>query len=259
MTWRRQNGNNRRVCSVGGCDKYAQRRGLCRAHGAPRTTCRRDGCVRHAILGGVCRTHGAAGKPCSVEGCDNVAQRQSMCKRHFRLVDALTTAVSNGSKGAALVLSQAVPAKVASREPIETSLGQLLLASARADPDSRDFHVDSDDQLCHQPHRPREESRRNSAAVVSRAQLGVSRDPHSAKDDSVGAAAGASGAPTDALESVNQLAPFRLLDARQMQELLLQHSDARAGGSKTSALSAAELLTTLGKAVFFPADVPFTP
>lgn len=78
-------------CSVEGCGRVAQRRdeGLCVGHGGtrpPRRECSRPGCARHVVSDGVCLAHGATRRQvrptCSVEGCASQARHGGVCMRH---------------------------------------------------------------------------------------------------------------------------------------------------------------------------------
>lgn len=74
-----------KICSVGGCEKYVQSRGLCWAHGAraARKLCSREGCTNYSIKGSVCVRHGArTGKSCSQGGCTNRSVKAGVCWRH---------------------------------------------------------------------------------------------------------------------------------------------------------------------------------
>ena len=48
-----------KICSIEGCTKYAQRRGVCIMHGAKVKLCSHEGCNNQAKKGGVCIMHGA--------------------------------------------------------------------------------------------------------------------------------------------------------------------------------------------------------
>jgi len=76
---------SRRVCSHEGCDKYAQRRGVCIRHGGKppsRRRCSHEGCTNVAQNGGICVRHGAKRKGCSQEGCMNNAVKGGVCFSH---------------------------------------------------------------------------------------------------------------------------------------------------------------------------------
>ena len=72
-------------CSEEGCDKQAQKGGLCIAHGGvggSKKPCSVEGCTTLANRWGLCVKHGGFYR-CSEEGCDKVAQKGGLCKVHF--------------------------------------------------------------------------------------------------------------------------------------------------------------------------------
>ena len=69
-------------CSEEGCDKYAQKGGLCIAHGGvggKRKPCSEEGCTTLAQRWGPCVKHGGSR---SEEGCDKQAQKGGLCGTH---------------------------------------------------------------------------------------------------------------------------------------------------------------------------------
>ena len=74
----------RKICSIEGCTKIAQRGGVCWGHGAKDTAkrCSHVGCTNHIVKGGVCMKHGAKAKICRHEGCTNNSIKGGVCIRH---------------------------------------------------------------------------------------------------------------------------------------------------------------------------------
>ncbi|KAF0692884.1 Aste57867_16086 [Aphanomyces stellatus] len=69
-------------CSVLGCPKNSQVRGLCAAHGGVRY-CKVDGCNLRAAARGVCKEHG--GVRCLVDGCSKLGDTgRGLCHDHDR-------------------------------------------------------------------------------------------------------------------------------------------------------------------------------
>ncbi|GLE02930.1 hypothetical protein PINS_up011794 [Pythium insidiosum] len=75
----RRNGNRAR-CQHDGCDKFAQTRGLCKAHGGG-SRCRDPSCHKLAQSRGLCIAHGG-GRRCQHEGCAKLAQSKGFCISH---------------------------------------------------------------------------------------------------------------------------------------------------------------------------------
>ncbi|ETI35438.1 hypothetical protein L915_17728 [Phytophthora nicotianae] len=71
-------------CRDPSCQKLAQSRGLCIAHGGGRR-CAFDGCSKLAQSKGFCISHGG-GRRCHVADCDKFAQVRGHCKSHSKLV-----------------------------------------------------------------------------------------------------------------------------------------------------------------------------
>ncbi|KAG6966273.1 hypothetical protein JG688_00006846 [Phytophthora aleatoria] len=71
-------------CRDTNCQKLAQSRGLCIAHGGGRR-CAFDGCSKLAQSKGFCISHGG-GRRCHVADCDKFAQVRGHCKSHSKLV-----------------------------------------------------------------------------------------------------------------------------------------------------------------------------
>lgn len=65
-----------KVCEIEGCERFADRVGLCGAHYRRKL----DGRSMDEPI----RTQTFGGKPCSVEDCPNEANRRGMCATHFR-------------------------------------------------------------------------------------------------------------------------------------------------------------------------------
>ncbi|KAL4150457.1 hypothetical protein PRNP1_009859 [Phytophthora ramorum] len=71
---------NRARCQFAGCDKFAQTRGLCKAHGGG-SRCRDPNCNKLAQSRGLCIAHGG-GRRCQFEGCKKLAQSKGYCISH---------------------------------------------------------------------------------------------------------------------------------------------------------------------------------
>ncbi|OWZ09392.1 hypothetical protein PHMEG_00017913 [Phytophthora megakarya] len=71
-------------CRDPSCQKLAQSRGLCIAHGGGRR-CAFDGCSKLAQSKGFCISHGG-GRRCHVADCDKFAQVRGHCKSHSKLI-----------------------------------------------------------------------------------------------------------------------------------------------------------------------------
>jgi hypothetical protein len=73
-----------KLCSVEGCKNQVVKGGVCARHGAKKENkrCRFEGCTNKAIKGGVCIRHGAKLKRCSSEGCKNQVQKGGVCRKH---------------------------------------------------------------------------------------------------------------------------------------------------------------------------------
>ncbi|TYZ60878.1 hypothetical protein PybrP1_001450 [[Pythium] brassicae (nom. inval.)] len=65
------------------CNKLAQSRGLCIAHGGGRR-CQHDGCAKLAQSKGYCISHGG-GRRCTVPDCEKFSQVKGRCKSHSKL------------------------------------------------------------------------------------------------------------------------------------------------------------------------------
>ncbi|CAH0482874.1 unnamed protein product [Peronospora belbahrii] len=71
---------NRARCQFAGCDKFAQTRGLCKAHGGG-SRCRDPQCNKLAQSRGLCIAHGG-GRRCQFDGCKKLAQSKGYCISH---------------------------------------------------------------------------------------------------------------------------------------------------------------------------------
>ncbi|KAF1793150.1 hypothetical protein GQ600_16122 [Phytophthora cactorum] len=71
---------NRTRCRLTGCNKFAQTRGLCKAHGGG-SRCRHPDCPKLAQSRGLCIAHGG-GRRCIVEDCNKLAQSKGHCISH---------------------------------------------------------------------------------------------------------------------------------------------------------------------------------
>ncbi|KAF4136104.1 hypothetical protein GN958_ATG14720 [Phytophthora infestans] len=71
---------NRARCQFAGCDKFAQTRGLCKAHGGG-SRCRDPQCNKLAQSRGLCIAHGG-GRRCQFDGCQKLAQSKGYCISH---------------------------------------------------------------------------------------------------------------------------------------------------------------------------------
>lgn len=72
--------SNRARCQHEGCEKFAQTRGLCKAHGGG-SRCRDASCNKLAQSRGLCIAHGG-GRRCQHEGCSKLAQSKGFCISH---------------------------------------------------------------------------------------------------------------------------------------------------------------------------------
>ncbi|KAG6587215.1 WRKY transcription factor 19 [Phytophthora cinnamomi] len=72
--------NNRTRCRLNDCNKFAQTRGLCKAHGGG-SRCRHPDCHKLAQSRGLCIAHGG-GRRCTVENCNKLAQSKGHCISH---------------------------------------------------------------------------------------------------------------------------------------------------------------------------------
>ncbi|KAG6587216.1 WRKY transcription factor 19 [Phytophthora cinnamomi] len=73
-------------CRDPSCQKLAQSRGLCIAHGGGRR-CAFDGCSKLAQSKGFCISHGG-GRRCHVTNCVKFAQVRGHCKSHSKLLSS---------------------------------------------------------------------------------------------------------------------------------------------------------------------------
>ncbi|RLN57941.1 hypothetical protein BBJ28_00002596 [Nothophytophthora sp. Chile5] len=71
---------NRARCQFADCDKFAQTRGLCKAHGGG-SRCRDPQCNKLAQSRGLCIAHGG-GRRCQFEACKKLAQSKGYCISH---------------------------------------------------------------------------------------------------------------------------------------------------------------------------------
>uniref|UniRef100_H3GKB2 WRKY19-like zinc finger domain-containing protein n=2 Tax=Phytophthora ramorum TaxID=164328 RepID=H3GKB2_PHYRM len=71
---------NRTRCRLTDCNKFAQTRGLCKAHGGG-SRCRHPDCHKLAQSRGLCIAHGG-GRRCIVEDCTKLAQSKGHCISH---------------------------------------------------------------------------------------------------------------------------------------------------------------------------------
>ncbi|KAL3664988.1 hypothetical protein V7S43_010163 [Phytophthora oleae] len=71
---------NRTRCRLTDCNKFAQTRGLCKAHGGG-SRCRQPDCHKLAQSRGLCIAHGG-GRRCIIEGCNKLAQSKGHCISH---------------------------------------------------------------------------------------------------------------------------------------------------------------------------------
>lgn len=72
--------SNRARCQFPECDKFAQTRGLCKAHGGG-SRCRDATCNKLAQSRGLCIAHGG-GRRCQHEDCSKLAQSKGYCISH---------------------------------------------------------------------------------------------------------------------------------------------------------------------------------
>ncbi|KAF1328200.1 hypothetical protein FI667_g7115, partial [Globisporangium splendens] len=79
------------------CNKLAQSRGLCIAHGGGRR-CQHDDCTKLAQSKGYCISHGG-GRRCTVPDCEKFSQVKGRCKSHSKLpFSPLTEEISEALK-----------------------------------------------------------------------------------------------------------------------------------------------------------------
>ncbi|KAF4314863.1 hypothetical protein BBO99_00009789 [Phytophthora kernoviae] len=71
---------NRARCQFAACDKFAQTRGLCKAHGGG-SRCRDPQCNKLAQSRGLCIAHGG-GRRCQFDECKKLAQSKGYCISH---------------------------------------------------------------------------------------------------------------------------------------------------------------------------------
>ncbi|CAI5739916.1 unnamed protein product [Peronospora farinosa] len=71
---------NRARCQFATCDKFAQTRGLCKAHGGG-SRCRDPQCNKLAQSRGLCIAHGG-GRRCQFDDCKKLAQSKGYCISH---------------------------------------------------------------------------------------------------------------------------------------------------------------------------------
>ncbi|EEY59887.1 uncharacterized protein PITG_13033 [Phytophthora infestans T30-4] len=71
---------NRTRCRLNDCNKFAQTRGLCKAHGGG-SRCRHPDCPKLAQSRGLCIAHGG-GRRCIIEDCNKLAQSKGHCISH---------------------------------------------------------------------------------------------------------------------------------------------------------------------------------
>uniref|UniRef100_A0AAV1TTT5 WRKY19-like zinc finger domain-containing protein n=1 Tax=Peronospora matthiolae TaxID=2874970 RepID=A0AAV1TTT5_9STRA len=71
---------NRARCQFIGCEKFAQTRGLCKAHGGG-SRCRDPHCNKLAQSRGLCIAHGG-GRRCQADHCSKLAQSKGFCISH---------------------------------------------------------------------------------------------------------------------------------------------------------------------------------
>ncbi|EGZ10396.1 hypothetical protein PHYSODRAFT_337218 [Phytophthora sojae] len=71
---------NRARCRMPDCGKFAQTRGLCKAHGGG-SRCRDPSCQKLAQSRGLCIAHGG-GRRCAFDGCSKLAQSKRFCISH---------------------------------------------------------------------------------------------------------------------------------------------------------------------------------
>ncbi|ETV90796.1 hypothetical protein H310_14465 [Aphanomyces invadans] len=76
----KQTSSRRALCHHDGCVKFAQTRGLCKAHGGG-TRCKVASCSKLAQSKGHCIAHGG-GRKCQVDDCEKLAQSKGYCIAH---------------------------------------------------------------------------------------------------------------------------------------------------------------------------------
>lgn len=92
-----------RKCTIEGCTKLIQSKGVCIQHGAKLKRCNAEGCPNRAVKGGVCKRHGAVvvRKKCSIADCVNLAVKGGICHRHgaARTTGTATVMKEDGDSG----------------------------------------------------------------------------------------------------------------------------------------------------------------
>ncbi len=125
-----------RICSIPGCGKPHQARGLCsthdyrmKKHGTPeipshvKSVCTASGCARLAVAHGVCdrhyrrlKAHGQLELPprvskrpkCSVEGCDKTVHGIGLCQSHYSRKKQMERDISTARHGEGLAFLEEV-------------------------------------------------------------------------------------------------------------------------------------------------------
>lgn len=94
------------------CNKLAQSRGLCIAHGGGRR-CQHDNCAKLAQSKGYCISHGG-GRRCTVPDCEKFSQVKGRCKSHSKLplCSPLTEEISEALKHQRLRVAVGSPTEV---------------------------------------------------------------------------------------------------------------------------------------------------
>ncbi|KAG2776021.1 hypothetical protein JG687_00010727 [Phytophthora cactorum] len=93
-------------CRISDCKKLAQTRGMCVAHGGGRR-CSYEGCMKLGQYTGFCLSHGG-GRRCNVLNCQKLVQLRGYCKRHGKQFLEPSTA---GKKADAIMTSKTVKSK----------------------------------------------------------------------------------------------------------------------------------------------------
>ncbi|CCI44904.1 unnamed protein product [Albugo candida] len=107
-------------CRHEACGKLAQTRGLCIAHGGGRR-CRSTGCTKLAQSKGFCIAHGG-GRKCIVLDCNKFTQVKGRCKLHYKLLDQENLTAST----AAIVSKPSIRPAVASPNSVASNFSVVM-------------------------------------------------------------------------------------------------------------------------------------
>lgn len=133
------------------CNKLAQSRGLCIAHGGGRR-CQHEDCAKLAQSKGYCISHGG-GRRCTVPDCEKFSQVKGRCKSHSKLTlcSRLTEEISEALKHQRLRTVTGSPTEVSHllmtptpRSDTKLSIDFLVNPAQQGNDYSRSFSAESD-------------------------------------------------------------------------------------------------------------------